>query len=249
MSSSTVQRTYDHRSAAARIRDVPSRGSHNVTQNLIIISAGRFGREAFTWAEQAIPRGAPWRIKGFLDNRANALNGFDYPAKVLGDVESYQIEDGDVFVGAIGDPKDKVKYDSPILERGGRFINVIHPLANIGRNVRLGTGIIVAPFASITSDVCVGDYVSIGSFSNVAHDVTIGDWSQVCGHCGINGNVVLGEGVFLGSHSCIIPRKRVGAWAFIGAGSVVIADVPASIKVFGNPAVPIDRTTSRPNGG
>jgi len=212
-----------------------------VKQNLIIISAGKFGRETFTWAAQAIAHGAPWRIKGFLDNRANALEGYEYEAKILGDVENYTIEENDVFVGAIGDPKDKVTYYSPITKRGGRFVNVIHPLANIGKNVQLGNGIVMAPFSSVTSDVKIGNHVSIGAFSNAGHDTVVGDWSQINSHCGVNGNAILEEGVYLGCHACIIPQIKVGAWAFVGAGSVVVRNIPPGVKVFGNPAVAIGK--------
>lgn len=210
-------------------------------KKLVIISAGKFGREIYTWATQAITQGAPLHIKGFLDARTDLLDGFDYEAEILGDVDSYQIEDDDVFVGAVGDPRDKVKYYTPILERGGRFTNLIHPLANVGRNVRLGSGIVLAPFSSVTCDVRIGSHVSIGAFSNLGHDAVVGDWSQISSHCGINGKSVLGEGVFLGSHSCVAPDTRVGDWAFVGAGSVVLREVQPAVKVFGNPAVPIGR--------
>lgn len=208
-------------------------------ENLIIISAGKFGRETYAWAAQAITHGAPWRIKGFLDNRPNALDGYNYDAKIIGTVEDYKIEAGDVFIGAIGDPADKIKYYNPILQRGGRFINLIHPLANIGKNAVLGAGIVMFPFSSITTDAKIGNFVSIGAFSNVAHDTDVGDWCQINTHCGVNGNVTVGEGVFLGSHACLAPGVKVGAWAFIGAGSVVIRNIPAKVKVFGNPARPI----------
>ena len=122
------------------------------------------------------------------------LDGYPYPVGILGDVNSYRIEEDDVFIGAIGDPRDKVKYYSPIVERGGRFINLIHPRANIGTNVRLGTGIVMGPFASITCDARVGNHVSIGALSNVAHDTEVGDWCQISSHCGLNGNAALGEG-------------------------------------------------------
>jgi sugar O-acyltransferase (sialic acid O-acetyltransferase NeuD family) len=210
-------------------------------QDLIIISAGKFGRETFAWAEQAIAAGAPWRIKGFLDNRAEALKAYDYGVEILGDVENYKIEENDVFIGAIGSPQDKVKYYTPIIQGGGRFVNVIHPLANLGKNVQLGVGIVLAPFASITCDVKMGDHVSMGAFSNAGHDTVVGDWSQISSHCGINGNVTLGTGVFLGSHACIIPKMKVGDWAFVGAGSVVIRDIEPDVKVFGNPAAIIGR--------
>jgi sugar O-acyltransferase (sialic acid O-acetyltransferase NeuD family) len=210
-------------------------------KNLIIISAGKFGREAFVWATQAIALGARLRIKGFLDSRRDALDGYKYEPRIIGTVEDYKIEHGDVFVGAIGDPREKIKYYNQIIERGGRFINLIHPLANVGHNVQLGSGIILGPYSSITCDVKIGDHVSIGAFSNAAHDTVLGDWSQISSHCGINGNASLGEGVFLGSHACIIPKTKVGAWAFVGAGSVVIRDVQPGVKVFGNPAASIGR--------
>jgi sugar O-acyltransferase (sialic acid O-acetyltransferase NeuD family) len=210
-------------------------------KNLIIISAGQFGRETFAWATQAIAAGAPWQIKGFLDDRASILDGYDYGVKILGDVQNYAIEEGDVFVGAIGVPREKVKYYSPIIERGGRFVNVIHPLANLGKNVQLGTGIILAPFTSITCDARIGDHATFGAFSNAGHDTVVGDWSQVSSHCGINGGTTLGEGVFLGSHVCVAPRLRLGAWAFAGAGSIVLKDVPPGVKVFGNPAIAVGK--------
>jgi sugar O-acyltransferase (sialic acid O-acetyltransferase NeuD family) len=211
-------------------------------KNLVIISAGKLGREAFTWAAQAIAAGACLRIKGFLDDRPDALRGYGYDAGILGDVDRYAIEEDDVFIGAIGDPADKPRYYLPIVERGGRFINLVHPLANVGGNVRLGTGILVAPFASITCDVTVGNHVSVGALSNLGHDTAIGDWCQVSSHCGVNGNARLEEGAFLGSHACVIPGVRVGAWAYVGAGSVVVTDVESGIKVFGNPALPIGKT-------
>jgi len=210
--------------------------NHSLAGDLIIISAGKFGREVFTWALQAIAAGAPWRMKGFLDDRVHALDRFNYRPGIIGDVETYHIQEDDVFIGAIGSPVDKRKYYTPIVERGGRFINLIHPKADVGRNVRLGSGIIMAPFASVTSDVTIGDHVAIYGFSNVSHDSAVGSWCQISGHCGINGRACLDEGVFLGSHACILPEVRVGAWAYVGAGCVVISDVAPFTKVVGNPA-------------
>jgi sugar O-acyltransferase (sialic acid O-acetyltransferase NeuD family) len=210
-------------------------------KNLVIIGAGDFGREVFTWASQAITHGAPWRIKGFLDARKGKLDGFDGYAPILGNSQTYDIDDGDVFIGASGDPKDKLKFYLPIIDKGGHFVNVIHPLASIGKNVQLGTGIVMAPFSCLSCDIKVGNHVAIGAFSSAGHDNVIGDWSQVCGHCSINGGVTLGEKVFLGDHACIIPQITVGDWAYVGAGSVVLRNVEPEHKVFGNPAKVIGR--------
>lgn len=210
--------------------------SGSAKQNLLIIGAGQCGREIYTWAMQSIADGIQLSIKGFLDDRLHALDGYKYDAGILGSVDDYEIERGDVFIGAIGNPLLKAKCYSRIVAKGGRFINIIHPLSNIGRNVELGTGVVLSPFASITVDTRIGDHVSIGAFSNVAHDAVVGDWAQISSHCGLNGLATLGEGVFLGSHACILPKVHVGAWAYVGAGSVVVRNIEEGMKVFGNPA-------------
>lgn len=221
-------------------RDIQCPGYH-MTQNLIIIGAGQSGREVYTWALQSIDDGTRLRIKGFLDDRSNALNGYIYDVGVLGTARDYEIEPGDVFIGAIGNPVTKTTCCRHIIEKGGQFINIIHPLANIGKNVELGTGIVLAPFTSITVDAKIGSHVSIGTFSNVAHDTVVGDFAQISSHCGLNGTAMLGEGAFLGSHVCILPGVNVGAWAYVGAGSVVVRHVEDGAKVFGNPAGVIGR--------
>ncbi len=220
-------------------RQVSARSLRPATRNLVIIGAGGCGREVFIWATQAIAAGSPLRIKGFLDDRACALDGLEYETGVLGDLNTYEIDEKDVFVCAIGNPVTKMECYSRIAERGGEFINIIHPLANVGQNVELGEGVILGPFSSITCDAKVGNHTSIGALSNVAHDTIIGDWCQISSHCGVNGNAALGEGVFLGSHSCILPGIKVGPWAFVGAGSIVVRNVSSRVKVFGNPASPI----------
>jgi sugar O-acyltransferase (sialic acid O-acetyltransferase NeuD family) len=198
-------------------------------RNLVIVGAGQCGREFFVWASQAIAAGAPFMVKGFLDDRADALGGRQYQLGVLGSVTGYEIEEKDVFVCAIGNPATKSKVCSQILGRGGEFTNIIHPLANVGVNVELGVDVVMGPFSSVTCDSRIGSHVSIGALSNVAHDCTLGDYCQLSSHCGVNGSATLGEGVFLGSHACILPGIKV-------------RDVGSCIKVFGNPASVIGAT-------
>ena len=218
----------------------------HATQQLIIVSASKFGREVFTWAQQAIKAGTPWVVKGFLDDRPDLLREFRYGVPILGSVKSYEPEAGDIFLCAIGEPAVKHHYCSLLEAKGARFATLVHPTALVGHNVRIGEGSILCPFTQLSCDIQLGRHVTLGTFSGAGHDARIGDWCQISGHCGINGNAVLEDGVFLGSHACILPRARVGAWAYVGAGSVVLRRVPPRTKVFGNPAVPIGTVDDAP---
>lgn len=207
--------------------------------DLIIVSAGNFGREVHVWARQAIQAGMPWRIKGFLDSRSAILDGFDYDSPILAAPENYRPEPDDVFLCAVGEPEDKRKYTTMLEERGAEFTSLIHPTALIGHNVSIGPGAIICPMTQLSCDIELGRHVTFGTLSSGAHDVRIGSYSQISGGCQINGHAMLGEGVFLGASVTVLPKAKVEDWSYVGAGSVILKRVKTRTKVFGNPAVQI----------
>lgn len=211
-----------------------------MTNNLLIISAGSYAREVYSWILDAIAAGSPWKVKGFLDDRPDALAGFPCAAGIIGSMEQYEPQPDDIFVCAIGDPGTRKRYVERAKQRGFRFVNVIHPTAVLGQNVKIGEGVIVAPYVVLTADLVVGNFVNIGCMSGCSHHNRIGDWCQISGNCGLTGRVVLEEGVFVGCGVTFVPGCHVGEWAYIGAGSVVLRRVAPRLKVFGNPAVAID---------
>lgn len=208
-------------------------------QSLIIVGAGKYGREVCTWAWQTAKFGAPWEISGFLDNRLDALDGFDYGLPILGSPDTYVPKPADVLLCAIGDPRAKRQVCVAMSGKGAKYATLIHPTALVGHNVLIGAGSIIGPFTQMSCDIRLGNHVAFGTHSNAAHDTRLGDYCQVSGSCEINGNAILEEGVFLGSHATILPNARVGAWSFVGAGSVVLRHVQTGARVFGNPAVSI----------
>jgi len=208
-------------------------------KDLIIIGAGQFGRELYSWTLDAIRTGCDLNVKGFLDDNPDSLENYKYNTKVISGVDAYKPQKNDVFICSIANIKAKMRCCHKILAKGGQFINLIHPTAVIGQNVVMGQGVILGPYVLLTCDLTIGDFVTISSHSGVAHDSTIGDWCCINGWCVINGCSVLGEAVFLGSNAVILPGSRVGKHAFVGAGSLVLRRVRDYEKVFGVPAIPI----------
>lgn len=214
--------------------------------NLIIVGAGQFGREVYTWAVQAVRHGTPWNIKGFLDSRPAILDGYDYRAPILAAPDQYVPQPDDLFLCAVGDPEAKRHYSVLIDQRGGKFATLIHPTALVGLHIEIGAGSIICPFTQLSCDIRVGRHVTFGTHSSAAHDTVIGDFCQISGACQINGRASLDEGVFLGSHATILPEAQVGAWSHVGAHSVVLKRVAPYEKVFGVPAIPIGTTRPAP---
>ena len=207
--------------------------------SLIIISAGAYAREIYSWALDASKAGAPYNLKGFLDDRLNVLDDFNCPIPILSSFETYVPSPDDRFLCAIGDPATRKKYVEDALSRGFLFESLVHPTAVVGHCTTLGMGSVVSPMAVLTADVQIGRFSHIGCMSVCSHHNRIGDWVQISGPCGLAGRVVVEEGAFIGAGSTFVPGCRVGAWAYVGAGSVVLRRVKPRVKVFGNPAQPI----------
>ncbi len=210
-------------------------------KNLVIIGVGGFARVVYGHTHDSLGYGEEWNVKGFLDGDVKlAQNEYDkLPASVLGDVNNYEIQEADVFVCAIANPAVKKKLVETILNRGGKFINIIHKTAIIHKTVILGVGNIIAPYCMIYDSSKLGDHIMLNSKSILGHDVEIGDFSTLLGDVNINGRAKVGECSCWGAGSIALPQSVIEDNAFVGVGSVVFRHVKKGQKVFGNPAMPM----------
>lgn len=205
-------------------------------KNLLIIGARGFGRVVYDLAMESIKSGLEIRVKGFLDDNNQALDGYlNYPS-ILSSVEDYLVEKDDVFICALGNPMYKKKYTELIVDKGGAFISLIHPSVAIGRNAKLGRGCIICLNSNIGQDVQIGDFVSLDGYSSVGHDSVVGNFSHIGAYSSAAGFVKIGEGVVVHPGVRIVPHRKIGDNATIGVGSVVVSNVHDGYTVFGNPA-------------
>ena len=205
-------------------------------KQMLVVGARGYGREVYNFAKECAGYGSEFEIKGFLDDKANALDGFSNYPGIIGPVETYRIGEDDLFVAALGSVKHKRFYVEHIKARGGRFMTLIHPAATVYSNTKFGEGCIVSQCTTITCDVRVGDFVTFHGFCTVGHDAKIGNFCQLDAYTFMGGYAELGDEVTLHTGAKIMPHKKVGAGATVGAGSVVIHNVKAGTTVFGMPA-------------
>lgn len=205
-------------------------------KELLIIGARGFGRVVYDLALECIKSGLNFKIKGFLDDDANALNGYEGYPSIISSVENYNISENDVFICALGTPVYKKKYVDIIASKGGHFISLVHPTAALGRNAVLGEGCIICLNTNIGQDVKLGNFVTLDGYSSVGHDASVGDYSHIGAYSFAAGYVHIESGVVVHPGAKIVPHKRIGRDSIIGVGSVVISNVREGSTVFGNPA-------------
>ena len=200
---------------------------------LLIVGAGPMGRVAYAYAKDA-----GIEVKGFIDSRPAALDGFSGYPPIISSLDDYEPCGEDAFVIALGDPAQKKAYAEQVAAKGGRFISIVHPLAYVGMDVEIGEGTVVAPHASITNDVKIGKHVLIGLNAVVSHDSHVGDYVSISPGCRVTGGCKIGAGSFLGVQSAVIPHCELGLESpvFVAAGAIVTKSFPSG-RLMGVPAI------------
>ena len=144
---------------------------------------------------------------------------------------------------------------------------MIHKTAIISETSKISENVEIGPFSHLRAGSHIERDVHIGNFSEVKKsrlgrgtmmghfsyigdawvgaEVNIGAGTVTCNFDGDNKNeTIIEDGAFIGSDSMLVAPIRVGAGASTGAGSVVNKDVPAYVKVRGNPAKPFGINTT-----
>ena len=205
-------------------------------KNIILIGARGMGRTIHNYLEEFKEYNTDFKIKGFLDDKKDALQDFDNYAPIIGTVDEYCVCKDDWFICTLGDIPFRKKYSQPIIDKGGKFFILIHPLARIMKDAQIGEGTIVGPWASIGSGAVIGEHCLIQTSSLIGHDVNIGDWSRIDTHVVCTGGAKVGNNVTIHTGAILNQNAIVEDDAKVGAGSFVLRKVKQGDTVFGNPA-------------
>ena len=209
-------------------------------KNLIIIGARGFGREAYNAFCGYYGNEKEWRVKGFLDSKSDALDGYAGYPPIIGSPEDYEVRSEDCFFCAMGDVKWRRYYAEMLLNKGGKFISIVSPKLKTDRNTTYGVGCFIEGNASISCDIHIGDFTFIFGPSVLGHDVQVGDFCHLGAFTFMGGFSKLEDNVTLHPGAQVLPHKIVKQGAIVGAGSVVRKNLTAETTVMGVPAKKIE---------
>lgn len=205
-------------------------------KNLIIVGGGGMGRSVYCIAKGSIGFEEEFTVKGFIDDDLNSLDGFEGYPRVLGTIDGYKIEDGDVFICSIGNTKTKKMVCEKLKARGAQFFTLIHKTAIVRQNAKIGDGCIIADFASVGADCTIGESSLIQTFSIAAHDCKIGNYVRIDTHSTCVGGVIVEDTATIHTTAVVNHKVIVGEGATVAAMSFVIKKVKPNTTVYGNPA-------------
>jgi len=208
-------------------------------KHLIIVGAGGYGREMYGAALGAVGYGTEFDVRGYLDGKPDALDGFSGYPPVIGAPETYVPQADDVFITALGNIESRRRCVQLIEAQSGKFISLVHRSAFLGPNVTVGAGSFISHNVVLTADVRVGRHAAVFHNTSIGHDSVLEDFTHVYAQCSIGGSVRIEEGASVYPGSVVVPRRTVGTNAVVGAGSTVILNVKPGSSVFGSPARPI----------
>jgi sugar O-acyltransferase (sialic acid O-acetyltransferase NeuD family) len=224
---------------------IPTVPSRDVA--LVIVGAGGFGREVLDVVEAMNDAGAEIDFVGYVDDAETSVplldrRGAPYLGPVGGLTVAGRVDERAGFVIGIGAGEVRRRLDAILTSAGRRPLVLIHPMATVGGDCRIGEGCVLAAGARVTTNITLGRHTQLHVNATIGHDSVLDDFVSVYPGATVSGSVHLADAVTIGTGANVLPGVSIGAGAFVGAGAVVIADVEPGVTVVGVPAKPITGT-------
>ena len=203
--------------------------------NIVIIGTGALAADMTEYIEKTLsnePEGLS--IKGYIDydyNIEKYWKRYHFTKPVLNDIDNYEIKDDEYYVVGIADVKFREKMINKVLEKNGKFINIVHPTAILPRNFSMGVGNFIGPHAIIGPNAQIGDFNLLLAYSLISHDCRIGN-NNVFSNTTLTGHVKVGDNNFFGIRTTVIPGITIGNQNIVQAGMIVDKDLSDESTIF-----------------
>jgi sugar O-acyltransferase (sialic acid O-acetyltransferase NeuD family) len=189
----------------------------------------------------AVEKEQRWQILGLVDDdQAEGSECLGYAVMgTVGGLRAVMAAHG-VRRGiiAIGDNGARAEVAGRIAGAAPEFgyVMVIHPAAEIARQVTVGEGSVILAGGVINAGARVGRHCYVSAKASLDHDSEMADFASLGPGATVGGNVRIGTGSAIALGANVIHGIRVGAHTVIGAGATVVRDIPERVVAYGVPA-------------
>lgn len=194
-----------------------------------------------SYVSDIVEKEGKYCIAGVLDSAKEVGDlVFGYP--ILGKPENFNdVKQKHNFEGVlitIGDNWLRKKvYDILVAQsKEITFVNAIHPTVCIGKNVKIGVGVIAMAGCIINPGASIGDFSFFATGAQIEHDCVIKNFASVSAGSILGGFVTLEEFSAVTLGATVVDRITIGKNSVVGSGSLVTKSVPDNVLVYGSPA-------------
>jgi sugar O-acyltransferase (sialic acid O-acetyltransferase NeuD family) len=211
-------------------------------KNIVIVGAGGSGREIYGLLRDIqVLNPNLWNFKGFVAEDLPDYNIFSQlREKYLGPpmtlAQNIPESKNWGFVCGLGNSISRKFVETLLQNAGMELVTLVHPSAQIGKNVSIGEGSIISANSILSTNIKIGKSVQINFNCIIAHDVVIGDYATLGQSVNLTGGVTLEENVTVHTKACVLPNITIGEKSTVGAGSVVTKNIPKNVTAYGVPA-------------
>ena len=199
--------------------------------NVIIIGAGGHAKVI---ADIVLKNGD--KLLGFLDdNKIGTVIGEYSVIGKIADATKYS-NDAEFIIGIGSNSVRKSISESYDL----KWYTVVHPSAQIGLDVSIGSGTCVMANAVINSSATVGNHCIINTSAVVEHDCRVSDFVHVSPGTILCGTVSVGDLCHIGAGTVVKNNINICEETVVGIGAGVVKNIEFSGTYIGVPAKRID---------
>ena len=204
-----------------------------MSRSLLIVGAGGHGRVVADAAQQT----GQWKKIAFIDDLyPEFCRSASWPViGVVADLDNLAGTWSEVVV-AIGNNAIRLEVLQNARRYGFKIASVIHPSAQVARDVRIGEGTVVFANVVINIGSVLGDGCIVNTAATVDHDNCLGDGVHISPGVHLAGDVAIGSRSWVGIGVSVIHGCVIGNNVVIGAGAVVTKNIDDGLTVVGIPA-------------
>jgi len=203
-------------------------------QKIIIIGSGGHGAELddYIGLINSQSESMVYHIEGYLDDNPDNYAQYRLSGPLLGPIRDHEIRPDCAYLIGIANLLYRREFVTHFLNRGARFISLIHPTAFISPSASLGNGVVIGPMANIGPNAVVGDFTLINSRCSLGHDTKVGAFNFISPNVCFSGFTEIGDGNLFGINSATIPHVKVGNTNKVMAGMVLDKNIGDNETVF-----------------